>query len=138
MRYFERYPGVKEFLDATVAQAHLHGYVMTMFGRRRALYGINSLNFNQRSLAERMAMNTPIQGSAADVIKMAMIRTEENLRGFDSRVIIQVHDELVVEAKSSELAEVEKILRDSMENVVKLAVPLPVDIHSGENWALVK
>lgn len=138
VRYFERYPGVKEFLDATVAQAHLHGYVMTMFGRRRALYGINSLNFNQRSLAERMAMNTPIQGSAADVIKMAMIRTEENLRGFDSRVIIQVHDELVVEAKSSELAEVEKILRDSMENVVKLAVPLPVDIHSGENWALVK
>ena len=114
MRYFERYPGVKEFLDATVAQAHLHGYVMTMFGRRRALYGINSLNFNLRSVAERMAMNTPIQGSAADVIKMAMIRTEENLRGFDSRVIIQVHDELVVETKKSELAEVEKILRESM------------------------
>ncbi|MBR0062265.1 MAG: DNA polymerase I [Selenomonadaceae bacterium] len=138
VRYFERYPGVKEFLDATVAQAHLHVYVMTMFGRRRALYGINSLNFNQRSLAERMAMNTPIQGSAADVIKMAMIRAEENLRGFDSRVIIQVHDELVVETKKSELAEVEKILRDSMENVVKLAVPLTVDVHSGENWALLK
>ncbi len=138
VRYFERYPGVKEFLDATVAQAHLHGYVMTMFGRRRALYGINSNNFNQRSLAERMAMNTPIQGSAADIIKLAMIRTEENLRGFDSRVIIQVHDELVVEAKKSELTEVEKILRDSMENVVKLAVPLIVDVHSGENWALVK
>ena len=138
MRYFERYPGVKEFLDATVAQAHLHGYVMTMFGRRRALYGINSLNFNLRSVAERMAMNTPIQGSAADVIKMAMIRTEENLRGFDSRVIIQVHDELVVETKKSELAEVEKILRDSMENVVELAVPLTVDVHSAENWALLK
>ena len=138
MRYFERYPGVKEFLDATVAQAHLHGYVMTMFGRRRALYGINSLNFNLRSVAERMAMNTPIQGSAADVIKMAMIRTEENLRGFDSRVIIQVHDELVVETKKSELAEVEKILRESMENVVELAVPLTVDVHSAENWALLK
>ena len=138
MRYFERYPGVKEFLDATVAQAHLHGYVMTMFGRRRALYGINSLNFNLRSVAERMAMNTPIQGSAADVIKMAMIRTEENLRGFDSRVIIQVHDELVVETKKSELAEVERILRESMENVVELAVPLTVDVHSAENWALLK
>ena len=111
---------------------------MTMFGRRRALYGINSLNFNLRSVAERMAMNTPIQGSAADVIKMAMIRTEENLRGFDSRVIIQVHDELVVETKKSELAEVEKILRESMENVVELAVPLTVDVHSAENWALLK
>ena len=138
VRYFERYPGVKDFLDATVAQAHLHGYVMTMFGRRRALYGINSLKFNLRSVAERMAMNTPIQGSAADVIKLAMIRAEENLRGFDSRIIIQVHDELVVETKSSELAEVEKILRESMENVVKLDVPLIVDIHSGENWSSAK
>lgn len=138
VRYFERYPGVKDFLDATVAQAHLHGYVMTMFGRRRALYGINSLKFNLRSVAERMAMNTPIQGSAADVIKLAMIRAEENLRGFDSRIIIQVHDELVVETKSSELAEVEKILRESMENVAELAVPLVVDIHSGENWSSAK
>ena len=137
-RYFERYPGVKEFLDVTVAQAHLLGYVMTMFGRRRALYGINSKNFNIRSLAERMAMNTPIQGSAADVIKLAMIRAEENLRGFDSRIIIQVHDELVLEAKNSELAEVEKILRDAMENIVKLSVPLIVDVHSGINWSLAK
>ena len=137
-RYFERYPSVKEFLDVTVAQAHLLGYVTTMFGRRRALYGINSKNFNIRSLAERMAMNTPIQGSAADIIKLAMIRTEENLRGFDSQIIIQVHDELVLEAKSSELADVEKILREAMENVVKLSVPLPVDVHSGVNWSLAK
>ena len=138
VRYFERYPGVKDFLDATVAQAHLNGYVMTMFGRRRALFGINSLNFNIRSNAERMAMNTPIQGSAADIIKLAMLKAEENLRGFDSRIIIQVHDELVVEAKNSELDEVEKILRDSMENVAELAVPLVVDIHSGSNWSLAK
>ena len=136
--YFERYPGVKKFLDATIAQARLSGYVTTMFGRRRYLPAINSKNFNLRALAERMAMNTPIQGSAADIIKLAMIRAEKNLRGLDSRIIIQVHDELVLEAKSSELAGVEKILRDAMENVVKLSVPLTVDVHSGTNWALAK
>ena len=135
--YFERYPNVKDFLDATVAQAHLHGYVTTMFGRRRFLPAINSNNFNERTAAQRMAMNTPIQGSAADVIKLAMIQTEENLRGFESRIIIQVH-ELVLEAKNSELADVEKILRETMENVVKLLVPLIVDVHSGKNWALAK
>ena len=138
VRYFERYPGVKDFLDTTVAQTELHSYVMTMFGRRRALYGINNKNFNVRSLAQRMAMNTPIQGSAADIIKLAMIKAEENLRGFESRIIIQVHDELILEAKNSELAAVEKILRDSMENVIKLAVPLVVDIHSGADWSLAK
>lgn len=138
VKYFERYPKVKEFLDATVAQAHLNGYVTTIFGRRRLLDTINSKNFNVRSNAERMAMNTPIQGSAADIIKLAMIRAEENLRGFDSRIIIQVHDELVLEAKTSELADVEKILRKSMENVVELLVPLVVDVHSGKNWSLAK
>ena len=137
-RYFERYPGVKNFLDVTVAQAHLHGYVTTMFGRRRFLPAINSPNFNQRSLAQRMAMNTPIQGSAADVIKLAMLRAEENLRDFQSRIIIQVHDELVLEAKESELIEAEKILREAMENVVELSVPLVVDVHSGKNWSLAK
>ena len=138
VRYFERYPGVKDFLDATVAQAHLNGYVMTMFGRRRALLNINSINFNKRTLAERMAMNTPIQGSAADIMKLAMIRAEDNLRGFDSRIILQVHDELVVEAKEYELAEVERILREAMEGVVQLKVPLIVDVHNGANWALAK
>jgi len=138
VRYFKRYPGVKSFLDATVEQARSHGYVTTMFGRRRALEGINSLNFHSRSLAERMAMNTPIQGSAADIIKLAMIESEKNLRGFDSRIIIQVHDELVLEAKKTELNTVKKILRDSMENVVELKVPLIVDIHSGKNWSLAK
>ena len=137
-RYFNRYPGVKDFLDVTVSQAHLNSYVTTMFGRRRFLPAINSKNFNQRSLAQRMAMNTPIQGSAADIIKLAMIRAEENLRGFQSRIIIQVHDELVLEAKEDELADVEKILREAMENVVKLSVPLIVDVHSGANWSLAK
>ena len=137
-RYFERYPGVKKFLDTTVAHAHLNGYVATMFGRRRLLPTINSNNFNQRSLAERMAMNSPIQGSAADVIKLAMIRAEKNLRGLQSRIIIQVHDELVLEAKKSELDDVEKILRESMENVAELSVPLIVDCHGGANWSLAK
>lgn len=137
-RYFERYPGVKNFLDVTVTQAHINGYVTTMFGRRRYLPAINSTNFNQRSLAQRMAMNTPIQGSAADIIKLAMIRAEENLRGFQSRIIIQVHDELVLEAKEDELADVEEILREAMENVVKLSVPLLVDVHCGENWSRAK
>lgn len=136
--YFERYPGVKDFLDATIAQAHLDGYVTTMFGRRRYLPDINSKNFNQRSLAERMAMNTPIQGSAADIIKLAMIRAEEGLRTFDSRIIIQVHDELVLEAKTCELVDVERILREAMENVAALKVPLLVDINSGTNWLLAK
>ena len=137
-RYFERYPGVKDFLDATIAQAHLHGCVTTMFGRQRFLPAINSKNFNQRSLAQRMAMNTPIQGSAADIIKLAMIRAEDGLKNFRSRIIIQVHDELVLEAVESELADVEKILRAAMENVVKLSVPLVVDCHSGANWSLAK
>ena len=138
VKYFDRYPKVKDFLDATVAQAHLHGFVTTMFGRKRLLDNINSNNFNIRSNSERMAMNTPIQGSAADIIKLAMIRAEQNLQTFHSRIIIQVHDELVLEAKANELDAVTKILRDSMENVAQLAVPLVVDVHSGKNWSLAK
>ena len=136
--YFARYPGVKNFLDATIKAAHETGYVTTMFGRRRFLPLIQSKNFNQRGLAERMAMNTPIQGTAADIIKLAMIHAENNLRELDSRIILQVHDELVVETKAAELERVEKILRASMENVVALKVPLVVDIHYGKNWAEAK
>ena len=136
--YFERYPKVKNFLDETISQAHKTGYVETMFGRKRFLPAIKSKNFHQRGLAERMAMNTPIQGSAADIIKLAMIHAEKNLQGLDSRIILQVHDELVAEVKNSELEQVQKILRDSMENVVKLKIPLVVDIHSGKNWAEAK
>ena len=137
-RYFERYPGVKNFMDETVAKAHDLGYVTTMFGRRRTLPAINSRNFNLRAFAERTAMNTPIQGSAADIIKLAMIRAEKNLCGLESRIIIQVHDELVLEAKTAELADAEKILREAMEGVVKISVPLVVDVHSGANWSLAK
>ena len=137
-RYFERYPGVKNFMDTTIAKAREVGYVTTMFGRRRTLPAINDRNFNVRSFAERTAMNTPIQGTAADIIKLAMIRAEENLRGLESRIIIQVHDELVLEAKTSELVDAERILRAAMENVVKLSVPLIVDVHSGKNWSSAK
>ncbi|MBQ7704217.1 MAG: DNA polymerase I [Selenomonadaceae bacterium] len=136
--YFERYPKVKNFLDETIKQAHENGYVTTMFGRRRFLPMIKSVNFHQRGLAERMAMNTPIQGSAADIIKIAMINAEKNLRGLESRIILQVHDELVIEAKENELAQVEKIVRAAMENVATLKVPLVVDCHYGKNWSEAK
>ena len=136
--YFERYPKVKIFLDAMIEQARSLGYVKTMFGRRRQLPAINNSNFHLRGLAERMAMNTPIQGSAADIIKLAMIRAENNLAHLKSRLILQVHDELVIETVASELDEVTKIVRDAMENVVALSVPLIVDVHHGKNWSLAK
>lgn len=136
--YFERYPKVKNFLDATIEQARKLGYVTTMFGRRRQLPAIKNSNFHLRGLAERMAMNTPIQGSAADIIKLAMIRAERNLAHLKSRLILQVHDELVIETIESELDEVAKIVRDAMENVVALKVPLLVDVHYGKNWTEAK
>ena len=136
--YFERYPKVKNFLDEIIKQAYEKGYVTTMFGRRRYLPMIKSANFHQRGLAERMAMNTPIQGSAADIIKIAMINAEKNLRDLQSRIILQVHDELVIEATENELAQVEKIVRAAMENVTTLKVPLVVDCHFGKNWSEAK
>lgn len=135
--YFARYPKVKAFMDAMVAKAHQDGFVTTLYGRRRELPAIHSRNFNQRSLAERMAMNTPIQGTAADIIKIAMIRAWQGLAQAkcESRILIQVHDELVVETKESERELVTAILKDAMEHAAKLAVPLCVDVHYGKNWA---
>lgn len=139
-RYFTRYPGVRAFMDKVVAEAHETGYVTTMFGRRRELPAIKSRNFNQRMLAERMAMNTPIQGTAADVIKLAMIAAYRKLReaGLKSRILLQVHDELVLEVKESELETVKAILHEAMEHVVSLSVPLSIDVHWGRNWAEAK
>lgn len=139
-RYFERYPGVRAFMDKVVAEAHETGYVTTMFGRRRELPAIKSRNFNQRMLAERMAMNTPIQGTAADVIKLAMIAAFRKLKeaGVKSRILLQVHDELVLEVKESELETVQAILHEAMEHVVSLSVPLSIDVHWGRNWAEAK
>ena len=138
--YFARYTGVKRFIDDTVEQAHKDGFVKTIFDRRRELPAINSRNFMQRSLAERMAMNTPIQGAAADIIKLAMIAVYHKLQaaGVKSRILVQVHDELVLEVVDSEREQVESILKETMENVVKLSVPLLIDMHAGKNWAEAK
>ena len=138
--YFARYTGVKQFIDDTVEQAHKDGFVKTIFDRRRELPAINSRNFMQRSLAERMAMNTPIQGAAADIIKLAMIAVYHKLQaaGVKSRILVQVHDELVLEVVDSEREQVEAILKETMENVVKLSVPLLIDMHAGKNWAEAK
>jgi len=138
--YFARYTGVKKFLDDTVEKAHQEGFVTTIFKRRRELPAINSRNFMQRSLAERMAMNTPIQGAAADIIKLAMIAVYHKLQaaGLKSRVLVQVHDELVLEVVESERKQVEAILKETMEHVVTLSVPLLIDMHAGKNWAEAK
>ena len=111
-----------------------------MFGRRRKLPDIQSKNYVQRALAERMAMNTPIQGSAADIIKYAMIAAHEALQagGFKSRILLQVHDELVLEVTKEEVGAVSQLLKTTMESAAKLAVPLTVDVHQGTNWAEAK
>ena len=112
----------------------------TMFGRRRDLPALRSSNYNQRTLAERMAMNTPIQGSAADIIKLAMIAAYRKLQaaGVKSRILLQVHDELVLEVTEDEVEQVSAILRESMEHIVELSVPLSIDINLGRNWAEAK
>jgi len=138
--YFAKCSGVKAFIDQVVAKAHANGYVTTMFGRRRELPAIHSKNYNQRTLAERMAMNTPIQGSAADIIKLAMIAAYRKLREqkLRSRMLLQVHDELVLEVPADEVDTVSVILKETMEQTVRLSVPLDIDIHKGKNWAEAK
>ncbi len=134
--YFETYPGIKKFLDDCVAHAKEKGYAVTLFGRRRPVPELKSSNFMQRNFGERVAMNAPIQGTAADIIKIAMIGVNEELkkRGMKSRLILQVHDELLIEAEKSEVEEVQAILKDKMENAAELLVPLIADMHTGENW----
>ncbi|WP_054259828.1 DNA polymerase I [Propionispora sp. 2/2-37] len=138
--YFARYHGVKEFIDAVVQYAHTHGYVTTMFERRRYLPEINSSNFNQRSFAERTAMNTPIQGTAADIIKKAMIDVYSELaeKKFRSRILLQVHDELLLEVPAAEVDRVSELVKRSMERAVMLAVPMVADVKIGKNWASAK
>ncbi len=135
-QYFKTFPGIKRFLDRTVADAKKNGYVTTMFGRRRPVPELSSSNFMQRSFGERVAMNAPIQGTAADIIKIAMNRVNDCLRsrGMRSRLILQVHDELLVETAREELDEVREIMVREMQNAAQLKVRLEVDIHSGENW----
>ena len=134
--YLATFPGVKEYMDSTIAAGREKGYVTTLFGRRRALPELTSKNFNLRSLGERMAMNTPIQGTAADVIKLAMVRVWRRLRdeGLAARLILQVHDELIVEAPAAEVRQVSRILKEEMEGAVNFTVPLTADVSSGDTW----
>lgn len=134
--YFDTYPGVKQFLDGQVAYAKKNGYVVTLFGRRRPVPELKSSNFMQRSFGERVAMNAPIQGTAADVIKIAMIGVARELKekGLKSKLILQVHDELLIEAYEEELEQVQQILKEQMEQAADLRVPLIVDMHTGKNW----
>lgn len=135
-QYFSTYPKVKEFLDGLVSGAKEKGYITTMFGRRRPIPELTSSNFMQRSFGERVAMNSPIQGTAADIIKIAMIRVWRALKeaGLKSKLILQVHDELVIETLLAEEEQVRKILTDNMKEAAQLAVTLEVDLHTGENW----
>ena len=139
-RYFERYSGVRAYMDAAVQSAREKGYAETLMGRRRYLPEINSGNFNVRSFGERCAMNSPIQGTAADIIKLAMIRVADALKaaGMRSRLILQVHDELILEAPEDEAAQAQQLLKNEMENVMRLSVPLTVDVTVGENWRACK
>ena len=134
--YFHTYPGIKAFLDDAVAHAKENGYVKTLFGRRRPVPELASSNFVQRSFGERVAMNAPIQGTAADIMKIAMIGVNKRLKEqkLKSRLVLQVHDELLIEAYHAEIDTVKEILREEMEQAASLDVPLEIDMHTGNNW----
>ena len=135
-KYFETYPKIKGYLDGLVAQGKEKGYVSTMFGRRRPIPELKSSNFMQRSFGERVAMNSPIQGTAADIIKIAMNRVHSRLvrENLSSRLVLQVHDELLIEAKKEELEQVSRILEEEMRGAAELSVPLEIDMSTGASW----
>ena len=135
-RYLGQFPGIDEYLKRTIAEAYENGYVTTLFGRRRYIAELSGKNKVQQKFGERVAMNSPIQGTAADLIKIAMIRVHRRLKqeGLNARLILQVHDELLIEAHRSCADRAEAILREEMESAAKLPVPLTVEIHSGDTW----
>ncbi len=133
-KYFKRYPGIKDYMDTMKEFARQKGYVITHFNRRRYLPEINSKNYSIRQFAERIAINTPIQGTAADIIKLAMIKIYNNMTGMKSKMVLQVHDELVFDVYKPELKDVKKIVRDGMEAVGDFEVQLVADIGVGDNW----
>ncbi len=139
-RYFERYPGVKAYMEQSVREARERGYAVTLMGRRRYLPELASSNFNVRSFGERCAMNSPIQGTAADIIKLAMIRVDRELkrRGMRTKLILQVHDELILEAPADEADAAAALLKECMEGVMQLEVPLQTDITTGGDWRACK
>lgn len=134
--YFKTYPGIKKFLDRMVEDAKDKGYCETMFGRRRPVPELKSTNFNQRSFGERVAMNSPIQGTAADIIKYAMVHVYDALKakGLKSKLILQIHDELLIETRNDEVEEVHEVLSHEMQNACELAVKLEIDLHTGADW----
>jgi DNA polymerase-1 len=135
-QYMEKYPGIKEFMDKTTKNAKEQGYVETLFGRRRYIPELQSSNYNIRQFGNRAAMNTPIQGTAADIMKIAMIKVHNELkqRKMKSKIILQVHDEMIIEATVDEKDEVKEILKNSMEGAVSLKVPLIAEVEEAENW----
>jgi len=138
--YFKKYSGVRAYMTEIVQKARQDGYVQTLFGRRRDLPELKSANHNIRSFGERAALNTPIQGTAADIIKIAMVRVFRRLKaeGYRAKLILQVHDELIVEAPQEEAREVQALLVEEMENAARLTVPLKADAHIGKTWAEAK
>jgi len=134
--YFERFPGIKNYMDEVVREARDKGYVETLFKRRRELPDINSRNFNIRGFAERTAINSPIQGSAADILKIAMIQLDKALvaGGYQTKMLLQVHDEIVLEVPKSELAAIKKLVKQTMEEAIQLSVPLIADENEGVTW----
>ena len=135
-KYFDAYPHVKEYMNSNVEFARKNGYVSTLLGRKRYIPEINSSNFNLRSFGERAAMNMPLQGTAADVIKIAMIKVANRIKkeGLRSRLILQVHDELIVDTAEDEVEEVKNILVEEMQSAVTLSVPLTVETECGTRW----
>ncbi len=134
--YLKTFPGIKEYMDKVVADAHKNGYVKTLFNRKRVIEELNNKNFLIRSSGERMAMNTPIQGTAADILKMAMIELQKRIdkENLNSKMLVQVHDELVFDVPENEVEIMKELIRDVMENIYKLDVPLKVDIEYGRTW----
>ena len=134
--YLEHYQGVRSYMKTVVEQARQTGYVETMYGRRRALPELHSSNYNVRTGAERMALNTPIQGTAADIIKIAMIRVRERMEreGLRAKLVLQVHDELIVECPQEEAEQVLRLVTEEMESAAELKVPLVAEAHVGKSW----
>ena len=135
--YLAKYHGVRDYMKSIVEEAKKDGYVATIYGRRRYLPELKSSNFNMRSFGERVALNMPIQGTAADIIKLAMVNVYRRLKaeGLRAKLILQVHDELIAECPQEEAERVKTILTEEMENAAKLSVPLTVDAHIGHSWS---
>ena len=134
--YFANFPAISSYIEDTLTAARENGYVETIFGRRRYLPDINSRNATVRALAERNAINAPIQGTSADIIKLAMINVSRRMQeeGLQSRMVLQIHDELVFDAVPQEIDKLQQIVREEMENVIELSIPLTVECNYGKNW----